>query len=116
MRFDRGTIVYAADPFKDADSGRPWVIISTSEMPFQGEQYIVLTLSTKTWYEERIPIANDDLTEGGLPEESSILPWAVLSLDPNEIDRKLGTLHEDVVDDAAVALVSYLGILPENAK
>jgi mRNA interferase MazF len=116
MNFDRGTLVYAADPFKDTDTGRPWVIISTSGMPFQGEQYIALTLSTKTWYKERIPIDTDDVIEGGLPEDSSILPWAVLSLGPEEIDRELGALHEDIVDDAATTLSSYLGILPEKTK
>ncbi|WP_255171217.1 type II toxin-antitoxin system PemK/MazF family toxin [Natrononativus amylolyticus] len=116
MSVDRGTIVYAADPFKDGDSGRPWVIISTPEMPFQGEQYIVLTLSTKTWYENRIPIETDDVIEGGLPDESSILPWAVQSLGPDAIDRTLGVLREDVVDIAVGTLVSYLGIRPEQVR
>lgn len=85
MSVDRGTIVYTADPFKDADSGRPWVIISTPAMPFHGEQYIALTLSTKTWYENQIPVGADDVIDGGLPDESSILPWAVLSPGPDAI-------------------------------
>lgn len=80
-------------------------------MPFHGEQYVVLALSTRTWYEERLPIADDDLLEGGLPEDSSILPWAVSSIDPNDVDRELGRLDERIVDDAVHTLASYLGVL-----
>lgn len=108
MSLPRGTIVYGTDPFKDADSGRPWLIINTPAMPFHGEQYIALSLSTRTWYDERLPLDADDLLEGGLPRESAVLPWAVASLSPSGIERTLGRVIEDVVDDAVTALVSYL--------
>lgn len=83
-------------------------------MPFHGEQYIAHTLSTRTWYDERLPLDTDDLLEGRLPEESAVLPWAVASLSLSGIDRKLGRATEDVVDDAVATLVSYLGIVPEE--
>lgn len=82
MSLPRGAIVYGEDPFKDASSGRPWLIINTPEMPFHGEQYIALTLSTRTWHDERLPLDTDDLLEGGLPQESAVLAWAVASLSP----------------------------------
>lgn len=107
----RGTIVYAEDPFKRGEAGRPWVIVNTPEMPFHGEQYVVLALSTRTWYEERLPITDDDLLEGGLPEDSSVLPWAVSSIDPDDVDRELGRLDERIVDDAVHTLASYLGVV-----
>ena len=110
MTVPRGTIVYAGDPFERGDAGRPWMIVNTPEMPFHGEQYVVLALSTRTWYEERLPISDDDLIDGGLPEESSILPWAVGSIGSNDIDRELGRLDEGVVDDAVRTLASYLGV------
>ncbi len=110
MTFSRGTIVYGDDPFKGEDASRPWVVINTSEMPFYGDQYVVLTLTTKTWYDERLQITEADLVDGALPEQSSILPWAVASLDPDHIDRKLGQLDESTVNEAVVELVSYLGI------
>lgn len=110
MSFDRGTIVYADDPFRDDDSGRPWVIINTAEIPFHGDQYIALALTTKTWYDERLPIDEDDLIDGGLPKTGSILPWAVGALGPDEIDRELGTLADAVVDAAVTDLTSYFGV------
>ncbi|MDZ7730795.1 MAG: hypothetical protein U5K37_07585 [Natrialbaceae archaeon] len=56
-------------------------------MPFHGEQYILLTLSSKTWHDDRLPIEDTDLLEGMLPQESSILPWAVTSIGDSEITR-----------------------------
>lgn len=91
MSLPRGTIVYREDPFKDASSGRPWLIINTPEMPFHGEQYIALTLSTRTWYDERLPLDTDDLLEGGLPQESAVLPWAVASLSPMGLNASSDT-------------------------
>jgi len=85
-------------------------------MPFHGEQYIVFTLTTKTWYEDRIPIGDVDLVEGGLPEHSSILPWAVSSLDPEHIDHELVLLDADVVDDACSIVVEYIGIQSRHPR
>ncbi|AFZ72589.1 type II toxin-antitoxin system PemK/MazF family toxin [Natronobacterium gregoryi] len=110
----RGDVVYADDPFKDGDAGRPWLVVNTSEMPFHGEQYIALTLSTKTWYDERIPIDDEDVVDGGLPRDSSILPWAVASLDPDDIDRELGRIRTELVDESVATLVDYLGFRPGN--
>jgi len=110
MTYDRGTIVFADDPFKGNDASRPWLIIGTDETPFHGDQYIALTLSTKTWYGERVPIEDDDIIDGGLPKDSSILPWAVASVESPQIDRELGTLDERLVDDVVNQLGSYIGV------
>lgn len=85
-------------------------MINTSDMPFHGDQYVVLTLTTKTWYDERLQITEADIVEGALPDQSSILPWAVASLDPDHVDRELGQLDESTVNEAVVELVSYLGV------
>ncbi|AHF98904.1 hypothetical protein HALLA_08550 [Halostagnicola larsenii XH-48] len=106
----RGTIVLADDPFKGDDASRPWLIIGTDETPFHGEQYIALTLSTKTWHDERVPIDGDDIIDGGLPKDSSILPWAVVSVEATRIDRELGTLDETLVDTVVRQLGSYVGL------
>ncbi|MEY7851595.1 type II toxin-antitoxin system PemK/MazF family toxin [Natrarchaeobius sp. A-rgal3] len=110
MTYDRGTIVFADDPFKGDSASRPWLIIGTDETPFHGGQYIALTLSPKTWYDERVPIDDDDLLDGGLPKDSSILPWAVASVDSSRIDRELGVLDERLVDEVVRRLGSYIGL------
>ncbi|WP_331234818.1 hypothetical protein [Natronorarus salvus] len=65
MSAPRERIVGVDDPFEEGDAGRPWVIVNIPEIPFHGEQYVVLALSTRTWYDERLPIADDDLLAGG---------------------------------------------------
>ncbi|KDE57495.1 growth inhibitor [Halostagnicola sp. A56] len=111
MTLDRGTIVLADDPFKGDGASRPWLVIGTDETPFHAEQHIALTLSTKTWYDERVPIDDDDdIIDGGLPKDSSILPWAVASVDATRIDRELGTLKEPLVDNVVRQLGSYIGL------
>lgn len=70
------------------------MIVNTSGMLFRGEQYVALTLTTRTRYDERIPIEAGDLLDGDLPEDSSILPWAVASLDPEDTDRELWSWTE----------------------
>lgn len=48
--FERGDVVYGDDPFKGEEDARPWLILTNHEgRPFHGEQYIVLTLTSKSW-------------------------------------------------------------------
>jgi len=42
-------IVYSDDPFIGNEDARPWLILSNHEgRPFHGEQYIAVTLTTKS--------------------------------------------------------------------
>ncbi len=55
--FERGDIVYGDDPFKGEENARPWLILSNHEdRPFHGEQYIALTLTTRSWLDGLIDI------------------------------------------------------------
>lgn len=108
MGYERGDVVIAIDPFKDGSSGRPFLVVGRETTPFHGEQYISLSLTTRTWYEERIPLAADDWVEGGAPRSSSIMPWSVTSIDADLIERYQGRLEEGVVDEAAATLSEYV--------
>lgn len=45
-----GDVVFGADPNKGDEAERPWIIISNHDgQPFHGDQYIALTLTTKSW-------------------------------------------------------------------
>lgn len=53
----RGHVVLAPDPFKpDDDATRPWTIVNNEHHPFDGQQYAVMGLTTRTWYDERVPL------------------------------------------------------------
>lgn len=109
MSYSRGEVVVAVDPFRDDDAaGRPFLLINRPEMPFHGQQYVVLSLSTRTWYEERIPLDDADWVVGGAPERSSIMPWSVNSLKHEWIEFRQGALSDDVVGRAVEQFVQYV--------
>lgn len=108
MTFNRGDVVVATDPFHEDASGRPFVIINRPATPFHGEQYIVLSLTTRTWHDERVPIPDDDWVDGAAPESSSIMPWSANTLKRDWVAFQQGTIAEKLVDRAVARLVDYL--------
>ena len=55
--YEPGDVVYGTDPYKGDEAGRPWLIVSNREgRPFHGEQYIAISLTTRTWMEGLIEI------------------------------------------------------------
>lgn len=105
----RGDIVLAPDPFKgDEKSTRPWVVVNTQDHPFDGDQYVVMALTTRTWYDERIELEENDYLFRRAPERSSIVPHAVSSLQPNLITDFVCRVRGEPVDRAVDVLVEYL--------
>ena len=107
MSADRGTVVFATDPFK-RDAGRPFLVISDTETPFHGDQYITLALTTRTWYDDRIELSDDDWVDGGAPKSSSIMPWSVNAVDDDWVSHEQGRLRDDVVRRGIDRLHAYL--------
>ncbi|MCD2202371.1 type II toxin-antitoxin system PemK/MazF family toxin [Halobacterium sp. KA-6] len=104
--FEPGDVVYGVDPFDGAKQARPWLVLSNHEdRPFHGEQYIVVTLTTKSWMDGLLEIPDDDWIRGGTPEQSRIVPWGVQSLSSDDIAFWQGRLRQRLVDDAVASLV-----------
>lgn len=107
--FERGDVVYGDDPFKGEEKARPWLILSNHQgRPFHGEQYIALTLPSKSWMEGLIDIPEASWLRGGTPDDSRIVPWGVQSIDREDIDFWQGRLESKLVDEAVAALVEEL--------
>jgi len=107
--FERGDVVYGADPFKSEEDARPWLILSNHEgRPFHGDQYIAVTLTTKSWMDGLLEIPEESWRRGGTPDESRIAPWGVQSIAHEDIDFWQGHLDSDLVDEAVASLVDEL--------
>jgi hypothetical protein len=107
--FERADVVYGADPFTRTADARPWLVLSNHEgRPFHGEQYIAVTLTTKSWMDGLIDILEESWLRGGTPDESRIVPWGVQSIGREDIDFWQGCLAGDLVDEAVAALVDEL--------
>lgn len=106
---ERGHVVLAPDPFRaDDESTRPWVVVNNERHPFDREQYVVMGLTTRTWYDERIPIADDDYRHRRAPRDSAIVPHAVASLQPTLMTDYVCRLTDDPLDRAVATLSTYL--------
>lgn len=105
----RGHVVLAPDPFKSADDAtRPWVVINNETRPFDTQQYVVMGLKTRTWYDERIPLEPTDFRHRTAPRDSSIVPHAVASLAPMLMTDYVCRVRDDPLDRAVDALSGYL--------
>jgi hypothetical protein len=84
--FAWGDGVYGDDQFKREDDARPWLIFLNHEgRPFHGEQYIALTLTTKSWMDGLVKIPEESWLRGGTPDESRIALLGVQSIDHEDI-------------------------------
>ena len=102
-------VVYGSDPFKQGEAGRPWLVVSNfPDRPFHGDQYVALTLTTKSWMDGLIDVQEDDWVRGGTPEPSRIVPWGVQSLGVEEIDHWQGRIAQAPFEEAVDALVAEL--------
>ena len=107
--FERGDVVHGDDPFKGDEAARPWLVLSNHEgRPFHGEQYIVLTLTSKSWMDDLIDVPETSWVRGGTPNGSRVVPWAVQSIDQEDVDLWQGRLESALVDRAVAALVEEL--------
>lgn len=97
--FERGDVVWGIDPFRttagsgdhalDSDSlpkPRPWLVLSDASTPFHPALYLCLTLSSRTWHDDSIPIDDDHWLRGGTPVSSAILPWSVVAIRHDHLD------------------------------
>ncbi len=105
----RGHVVLAPDPFRpDEDATRPWAVVNNESHPFDKQQYVVMGLTTRTWYDERIPLAESDYSHRRAPEDSSIVPHAVTSLKPDLMTDYVCRIRDEPLDRAVETLVGYL--------
>ncbi|WP_122090391.1 type II toxin-antitoxin system PemK/MazF family toxin [Halalkalicoccus subterraneus] len=107
--YEPGDVVYGADPFKGSETARPWLILSNHEgKPFYGEQYIALTLTTRSWLDGLIEIPDMAWIRGGTPRSSRIVPWGVQSLAQDDLDHWQGRLSTALTDRARETLTRHL--------
>lgn len=103
--YERGVIVVAADPFGHTPR-RPYLIVSGSNHPFAGKQYIALGITTKE-YPDSLALA-DAFEVGSLDRESFVSPWAVVSLMDGDIERAVARVTEEFTDTAVAQQTRYV--------
>lgn len=103
----RGTVVWAADPFKDPPAARPLIIINNGTHPFDGEQWLAAGVST-TPREPALELTEAEWEQGTLPQRSYAYPWAIISPRIEQIDYVVGAVTHAFVDRIIAALDDYV--------
>lgn len=104
----RGAVVNGPDLFGDHDY-RPYVRLSDETHPFSTEEALYAAV-TSTQREAAIQLTVADFSTGGLPRESYVNPWTIVSIRHADMGEQQGRLVEATLDTIARAATRYLGV------
>jgi len=107
--YSRGTVVKGPD-LPGPHEYRPYVCLSTGDPPFRDQEAIYAAVTT-TRRSAAVPLAATDFTSGGLPRESYVNPWVLVTIKHAEIRGIEDQLTEDTVDTIARAAATHIGVL-----
>ena len=108
MTAERGAVVKGPDLFADNDF-RPYVRISDDTHPFADEEAVYVAATT-TRRSAAIPLTEGEFADGGLPRETYVNPWTVVTIRHADIRGKEGRLTEEATETIASATAGYLGV------
>jgi mRNA interferase MazF len=97
--YTRGSVVKGPDLLGPHEY-RPYVCLSTADPPFRDEEAVYAVVTT-TGRSAAIPLAATDFMSGGLPQESYVNPWVLVTIKHADIQGIEGQLTEDTVDKIA---------------
>ena len=108
MAYERGIVVKGPDLFADYDY-RPYVCLSDDSHPFSDEEglYAAITTTSRT---AAIPLTDEDFAAGGLPRQSYVNPWTIVSIRHADIAAEEGRLLAVTTEEIASEAAGYLGV------
>jgi mRNA-degrading endonuclease toxin of MazEF toxin-antitoxin module len=107
--YTRGTVAKGPDLLGPHDR-RPYVCLSTDAPPFRDEEAVYAVVTT-TRRSAAIPLAGTDFASGGLPRESYVNSWVLVTIKHADILGIEGRLTESTVDKIARKAATHLGAL-----
>lgn len=106
--YERGMVVKGPDLLGDHDY-RPYICLTDKSHPFHNEEALY-TPATTTRRAVAIPLTDDDFVSGGLPRESYVNPWTVVTIRHADMVREEGRLVEATMKKIAQETAGYLGV------
>ena len=107
--YDWGAVVKAPDLLGPHDY-RPYICLSTADPPFRDEEAIYAVVTT-TRRSAAIPLPAAEFTTGGLPRDSYVNPWVLVTIKHADIQETEGHLVAETVDTIAREAAAHLGVL-----
>lgn len=106
--YTRGAVVKGPDLLADHDY-RPYACLSDDSHPFSDEEALYAAITT-TRRPVAVPLGDGDFASGGLPNESYVNPWTIVSIRHSDIHGEEGRLVEETVSQIADEAAGYLGV------
>ncbi|MCG1002009.1 MULTISPECIES: hypothetical protein [Halobacterium] len=104
----RGAVVKGPDLFAEYDY-RPYVRLSDETHPFSDEEALYAAATT-TRRAAAVPLTDDDFETGGLPRETYVNPWTVVSIRHADVHKTEGQLVAETIERIAEDAASYIGV------
>lgn len=108
MTIGRGTVIKGPDLFANNDF-RPYVRINDDTHPFADEEALYVAATT-TRRSAAIPLTEADFVSGGLPRETYVNPWTVVTIRHADVHDEEGQLTDETTEAIARATAGYLGV------
>jgi hypothetical protein len=108
MAYERGVVVNGPDLFADYEF-RPYVCVSDETHPFSDEEALFAAVTT-TSRDVAIRLTDEDFASGGLPSDSYVNPWTVVSIRHADIEQAEGRLIDATIEAIATEAAGYLGV------
>jgi len=107
---DRGTVVWAPDPFKtETGNPRPWLVISGEQMPYPDEESVAVAFTTQSHHPGSFAVPSEAWVRGEPGQQSYVMPWTVATLkDGLHIVGTQGSVDEDFTARVTTATISYI--------
>lgn len=105
--YERGSVVKGPDLFADHDY-RPYVCLSDDSHPFSDEEALYVAATT-TQRAAAIPLSADDFVTGGLPRETYVNPWTVVTLRHADVRHEESCLVDTTTEKIARETAGYIG-------
>jgi len=109
VQYARGAVLKGPDLLGPHDY-RPYVCLSTENPPFRDEEAVYAAVTT-TPRSAAIPLAESDFRSGGLPRESYVNPWVLVTIKHADIQEIEGQLTEETVEKVAREAAINIGAL-----
>jgi len=106
MAYSQGAIVIAEDPF-GTNPKRPYLLLSNDDVPFYGQEYIAVVITT-TARTAAIELTANRFEKGRLPRTSYVSPWSVLTLKDWMMTKQPAEATDATVDEVREEMETYL--------
>lgn len=106
-RYRKQEVFWAPDPFKQGDNPRLWLVIADEALPYLGEEYICLSLTTSNLPENYL-VGDSWVSGENTDVESFCSPWVIATIKHDDIEDPQGKVTREFTDRMIKKCKNYL--------